>query len=249
MKNKKNICTLLFVICFINANPSKSTYYRVIGEVSAFIYLELNYNINPLKGPIKKIEQVNNFDTNFRNSLKWSNDNLEKANLLSDILLYGVVVGSIPTTPLLSKRNYSTLLLLNLEVLSVNGIITDLIKTISKRERPYSRYGNVTKSNETYRSFYSGHTSSAFSIAVSTALSFSQEFPDKKNKIWLTAISFATATGYFRIAGDKHYLTDVLAGAIIGSLVGYSFQSQVYNQKIKYSISPKNQNFKVDYFF
>jgi membrane-associated phospholipid phosphatase len=40
---------------------------------------------------------------------------------------------------------------------------------------------------------------------------------------WAVAgVGFALATGvaYLRIAADQHYLTDVVAGAVIGGLVG-----------------------------
>jgi membrane-associated phospholipid phosphatase len=39
---------------------------------------------------------------------------------------------------------------------------------------------------------------------------------------WLAAASFvgAAASGYFRIASDNHWLTDVIAGAAVGTGVG-----------------------------
>ncbi len=39
--------------------------------------------------------------------------------------------------------------------------------------------------------------------------------------VWATSLPMAAATGYLRIAADKHYLTDVLTGALIGSAVGF----------------------------
>ncbi len=39
--------------------------------------------------------------------------------------------------------------------------------------------------------------------------------------VWVSGLSVAAATGYFRIAADKHYLTDVLAGAAVASSVGF----------------------------
>ncbi|HSO33467.1 MAG TPA: phosphatase PAP2 family protein, partial [Labilithrix sp.] len=38
--------------------------------------------------------------------------------------------------------------------------------------------------------------------------------------VWATLMPLAVATGYLRIAGDKHYLSDVLTGAILGAAVG-----------------------------
>jgi hypothetical protein len=39
--------------------------------------------------------------------------------------------------------------------------------------------------------------------------------------LWIAGVSLAAATGYFRIAADRHYLTDVLASAGVGLSVGY----------------------------
>jgi membrane-associated phospholipid phosphatase len=39
---------------------------------------------------------------------------------------------------------------------------------------------------------------------------------------WVYGVGFtaAAATGYFRMAADKHWLTDVLTGAVTGTAVG-----------------------------
>ncbi len=39
--------------------------------------------------------------------------------------------------------------------------------------------------------------------------------------VWASSLPWAAVTGYLRIAADKHYLTDVLTGALIGSAVGF----------------------------
>jgi membrane-associated phospholipid phosphatase len=38
--------------------------------------------------------------------------------------------------------------------------------------------------------------------------------------VWGVGLTLALATGYARIAADRHYFTDVLGGAAIGTLVG-----------------------------
>ena len=38
--------------------------------------------------------------------------------------------------------------------------------------------------------------------------------------IWAATGVLGAATAYLRIAADKHYATDVLAGAVLGSAVG-----------------------------
>ena len=40
--------------------------------------------------------------------------------------------------------------------------------------------------------------------------------------IWASGLTLAGVTGYLRIAGDKHYFTDVVTGAVVGSFVGFA---------------------------
>lgn len=60
-------------------------------------------------------------------------------------------------------------------------------------------------------SFPSGHTTSAFAIATI----INSEFKDKK-AVTIVAYSLATLTGLSRIHDNKHWATDVLAGAAFG---------------------------------
>ena len=39
--------------------------------------------------------------------------------------------------------------------------------------------------------------------------------------MWATGLTLSLATGWLRIAADKHYFTDVLTGAIVGAVVGF----------------------------
>jgi membrane-associated phospholipid phosphatase len=40
--------------------------------------------------------------------------------------------------------------------------------------------------------------------------------------VWGSGLLLASTIGYLRIAADKHYLSDVLVGASVGSLVGFA---------------------------
>ena len=39
--------------------------------------------------------------------------------------------------------------------------------------------------------------------------------------IWAASLSVATLTGYLRYAAGKHHPSDILAGAVLGSFVGW----------------------------
>src|SRR4029077_11064630 len=38
--------------------------------------------------------------------------------------------------------------------------------------------------------------------------------------IWIGGVGLAGSTGYLRVAADRHFLTDVLVGAAVGTAVG-----------------------------
>ncbi|MDR0660250.1 MAG: phosphatase PAP2 family protein [Prevotellaceae bacterium] len=64
--------------------------------------------------------------------------------------------------------------------------------------------------------FISGHTTHAFGIAISSALLF-------RNK-WYTIsiILWAAIMGYSRIYLGVHFVSDVVAGMVVGSLIGWT---------------------------
>jgi len=202
------------------AQPLKKDYYRTAIELSLFLAIE--YDLFDIYSIQKKSSQKpNRFDNAIRNKLIWSESNLNAARFGSDILLYGVVLGSIPIAPLLLKENHRSMILTNLEVLAINGLITDVTKYLVGRQRPSSYFNTRDEKKDAFKSFFSGHTSTSFAIATSTAMILSKEFSSQKKLIWASSYTTAAITGYLRIAADKHYFTDVLAGALSGSLTGY----------------------------
>lgn len=95
-----------------------------------------------------------------------------------------------------------------------------------RRIRPYVYNDNIPLDLKTTRfarrSFYSGHTVEAFSSVFFTAKVISDYYPKSryKNLIWGTAFLHAGTVGYLRYAAGKHFPTDILAGAIVGSFIG-----------------------------
>lgn len=90
---------------------------------------------------------------------------------------------------------------------AINGIVVYALKNGVGAERP-------DQSNNL--SFPSGHTALAFTNASLLYYEY------KDSNIWYASSGFlfATATGVLRIANNKHYTSDVLAGAGIGLASG-----------------------------
>jgi membrane-associated phospholipid phosphatase len=110
------------------------------------------------------------------------------------------------------------------EALAISGDINQLVKVIAARERPYVHAlppgQRALAGPDRNMSFYSGHTDLAFTAAVSAGTIASLKGYPSAGYIWAAGLSLASLTGYLRIAADRHYLLDVMAGAVAGSAVG-----------------------------
>ena len=72
-----------------------------------------------------------------------------------------------------------------------------------------------------FRSFYSGHTTLAFALATSMGTVASMRRYRLAPLVWALGIPLATLTGLLRMSADRHYLTDVLTGAVLGGGMGF----------------------------
>ena len=99
----------------------------------------------------------------------------------------------------------------------INVVVTDGLKTIFKRVRPAEEYPGeiytLTKSRDA--SFPSGHTSLAFATATAMSLTY------KKWYVTVPAYVWAGCVGYSRMYLGKHFPSDVLGGALIGTGSAY----------------------------
>jgi membrane-associated phospholipid phosphatase len=105
--------------------------------------------------------------------------------------------------------------------------ITDLSKHSILRNRPYVFNKKLDIEYKQYKnarySFFSAHTSTVAVNAFFTAKIITDFYPDSKLKpfIWGLAITLPALTGYFRVAGGAHYLSDVIVGYAVGASIGY----------------------------
>lgn len=96
--------------------------------------------------------------------------------------------------------------------LIVGSVIAEALKEIIGRARPYQGPSQTGfKPFSGWASMPSGHTMAAFALATSLA--------DEIHRGWATAglYTLAVGTGASRIVLDAHWLSDVVAGAVIGT--------------------------------
>lgn len=112
------------------------------------------------------------------------------------------------------------------EALAMTLMATSMVKTIVGRPRPYvfdsSTSPEERASRGAHESFPSGHTSMAFAAASSYSYLFQKKHPDSPAviPIWVTTHLMASTVALFRVEGGRHFWTDVLSGAALGSAIG-----------------------------
>lgn len=104
-----------------------------------------------------------------------------------------------------------------------------IVKKLARRGRPYthSSHPRVRKywegTGDPNLSFYSGHSTAAFTAAVAGSLLFRSEDENARASVWGFQLALAGATANLRVRAGKHYYTDVVVGAIIGTGFGVLF--------------------------
>jgi len=118
----------------------------------------------------------------------------------------GMIIFILTTIIFLLARKGKKLAFLWLSII-ISAIITQLLKLIIMRHRP-----DVALSLDSSFSFPSGHATAVFSVLAVII----REIPWLK-WFWLV---FAVVVAFSRLYLGMHYLTDVVAGALIGFTTG-----------------------------
>jgi membrane-associated phospholipid phosphatase len=155
----------------------------------------------------------NSIDRNIADRLKWSNT--DQANVASHITTY-VLTPAITTGLVFFGTPGNTAAVLDdlipiAESLTLARWASRIAKLGIGRERP-DMSDNM--------SFPSGHTTTAFSVAVSAGMVARMRGYRSEPYVWLSGMALATTSGYLRIAANKHWFTDTLSGAFLGTAIG-----------------------------
>jgi membrane-associated phospholipid phosphatase len=182
-----------------------------------------------------------------RFSLQWRNKSSGMRNTSGIITRFGDDYGLYTMgvlgaySFLFKKERMRTVTLLASQAYITSAVIASALKFATVRTRPsfykppqeaepYFLGPFVTKEGyngaRTSTSFPSGHTASAFAMATV----FAKEYRDRP---WIPVVAYGAATlvGLSRIAENKHWATDVFAGAALGYITGL----QAVNNYHRYS--------------
>lgn len=192
---------------------------------------------------------INGFDRGA--TYNWSTTWEKVSDVPSLIIPFFPIALGVPMIKNKKYNNALTLGLMYVEVSIFRTGITGSTKSLTGRIRPYlyntsftlqERFDLQKDSPTATSSFISGHASNAFAFAVF----FSKTFTDIYGKntwskiIWSGSLILATTTAVARVKAGVHFPTDVIAGALVGSAIGYAIPvlHKVNPEKLSLSILP-----------
>lgn len=166
----------------------------------------------------------NRLDGWARDRLRWGDP--EAGRLASNIAVVAVPAGLAGALALSSgldgpRRRMLEDFVLVAQAFGVTMLGDHVPKLLVARLRPYALYDTAPSDSAGDRlSFWSGHT--AVTFAAASAAGTVARLRGYEHWRWIMGVGFAgaAATGWFRVAGDRHWLSDVVAGAAWGTAVG-----------------------------
>lgn len=141
---------------------------------------------------------------------------LEKLGNGSSMLM--LLGGTYGASLLIKDQKLKVTTLTAIEGLAVAGVLTTIGKYALHRQRPYEADHQYQFSGPGAKggvSFPSGHTGTIFAVATV----FAESYKDTKI-VPIVAYSVATLAGLSRVHDNKHWLSDVLGGAVLGYAAG-----------------------------
>ncbi len=168
-----------------------------------------------------------------RNDVNWFDRSASFNYSSGSITASDILLSVTAATPLLLylspavRKDAAEYTFMLAEVMMFTYSFTHIVKGSVRRIRPYAYNVDAPedlKMNEdTRKSFFSGHASISFASAMFVSETFAAYNPDSeyKGSVRAGALLLAAATSYLRYSAGKHFPTDILTGAIVGSAIGY----------------------------
>jgi membrane-associated phospholipid phosphatase len=219
----------------------------ITGSLSLGVFTAPFFIGSPAPDTVFNKSEVNSFDRMLFRSYSRKPDMISKVSTYGLMALAVLPVAGNITAP----HTVITYGIMYAEAFFLTYGTKELLKHTINRNRPYSYFGSIPpgKEDDYDDSFPSGHTALAFMAAGFLTSTFSTEFPQSRWKAPVIAASYsiAMAVGAGRILSGSHFLTDVIAGAAIGSLYGYLIPHLHARKRIdeKITISPMVNGFYV----
>jgi membrane-associated phospholipid phosphatase len=140
-----------------------------------------------------------------------------------------IIGGTMYTVGRLAKNpKLASLGLHGTEALIIGEGVAGVVKAVVGRQRPSVEPGNPNSygfmrgltGGDAYRSFPSGHTVSAFAAAAAVTAETSRNAPNTKWIVGPVLYTGAALVGISRMYNNRHWASDVIVGAGIGTFAG-----------------------------
>ena len=127
-------------------------------------------------------------------------------------------------------HDFGAFTLMFAEAIALQNALNQIVRSSQLWPRPYiyAKSGKGAEKakearDEAYGSFYSGHASAAFTVATFTGEWFSEIYPNSKYKalVWASSYTLAAGVGILRVVAGKHYPSDIIIGALMGTGVSF----------------------------
>ncbi len=148
-------------------------------------------------------------------------------DITSDVFQYATAAIPVMFAFLCRLDQAAAIGVVYLEALSWAFAAKNLLKFLVPRYRPYVYSslpaGGGPPPSEYADSFPSGHATIAFTATAFSLYTFQTYFPSSPYLLPLALAGYGLAalTATFRVVSGMHFLTDVLAGALLGTIMGY----------------------------
>jgi membrane-associated phospholipid phosphatase len=119
--------------------------------------------------------------------------------------------------------------LIYVQAMTSSLALNSVTKYLVQRPRPYTYSSDPlieeearSQGRDAHLSFYSGHASLSFTAAVAGSTLFMMGSDDREARavLWGVEVSLASATTSLRPRAGKHFYSDVIAGALMGTGMG-----------------------------
>lgn len=175
---------------------------------------------------------LNRYDVNSFDRIAIGNHNTA-ADLTSDFIQYSMVALAGVSTMAMSEfrgPEFGTLFTMLAETFVLQLGVSYAFKNGISRPRPYvynPGFSNQGLGRSDFQSMISAHSCTVFMAATFISTVFSDLYPDNKAKyaVWAVSLSAATAAACLRVVAGEHYPTDIIAGAVVGGIIGWAVPS------------------------
>lgn len=116
------------------------------------------------------------------------------------------------------------------------SVVTGLLKVTVHRARPYVPphdpatflHGPLLSPKSSRMSFPSGHATLAFALATGVTAEVGRRWPEHARLTGVALYTIAVGVAFSRVYDDRHWTSDVVAGAAVGTLVSRAMMRRVH---------------------